>query len=64
MSKGTDQDLVLEPAAYWEYILEPKLKNALLKKKRLLASDDITVVVSVTDRKMRDLVRRFNFSID
>ena len=40
MPKDTEQDLVLEPAAHWEHILEPKLKNALLKKKRPLASDD------------------------
>ena len=33
MSKDTEQDLVLEPAAPWEHILEPKLKKALLKKK-------------------------------
>jgi hypothetical protein len=59
-SKDTEQDLVLEPAAHWEHILQPKLKNALLKKKRPLASDDTTVVVSVTDRKTRDLVRRFD----
>lgn len=33
MSKDTEQDLVLEPAAYSEHFLEPKLKSALLKKK-------------------------------
>jgi hypothetical protein len=60
MSKDTEQDLVLEPAAHWEHFLEPKLKNALLKKKRPLAPDDTTVVVSVTDRKTRDLMRRFD----
>jgi hypothetical protein len=60
MSKDTEQDLVLEPAAHWEHFLEPKLKNALLKKKRPLAADDTTVVVSVTDRKTRDLEKRFD----
>lgn len=60
MSKDTEQDLVLEPAAHWEHILEPKLKGALLKKKRPLVSDDTTVVVSVTDRKTRDLTKRFD----
>ena len=53
MSKDTEQDLVLEPAAHWEHILEPKLKKALLKKNRALASDATTVVVSVTDRKVQ-----------
>ncbi|KIN05192.1 hypothetical protein OIDMADRAFT_51013 [Oidiodendron maius Zn] len=60
MSKDMEQDLVLEPAAHWEHFLEPKLKNALLKKKRPLVSDDTTVVVSVTYRKTRDLIRRFD----
>jgi hypothetical protein len=60
MSKDTEQDLVLEPAARWEHILEPKLKNALLKKKRPLTSEDTTVAVSVTDRKERDLMKRFD----
>ena len=53
MSKDTEQDLVLEPAAHWEHILEPKLKKALLKTNRALASDATTVVVSVTDRKVQ-----------
>jgi hypothetical protein len=60
MSKDTEQDLVLEPAAHWEHILEPKLNSVLLKKKRPLAFDDTTVVVSVTDRKTCDLMKRFD----
>jgi hypothetical protein len=60
MPKDTDQDLVLEPAAHWEHFLEDKLKSVLLKKKRPLVSDDTTVVVSVTDRKTRDLEKRFD----
>jgi hypothetical protein len=60
MSKDIEQDLVLELAAYWEYILEPKLKNALLKKRGPLASDNTRLVVSVTDRKMQDLERWFD----
>jgi hypothetical protein len=60
MSKDTEQDLVLEPAAHWKHILEPKSKRALLKENRALASDDTTVVVSVTDRKERSLERRFD----
>jgi hypothetical protein len=45
MSKDTQQDLVLELATYWEHFLEPKLQNALYKKKRALRSDDTTVAV-------------------
>jgi hypothetical protein len=48
---GTEQDLVLEPAAHWGHFLLPRLKGALLKKKRPFASDETTVVVSVTDRE-------------
>jgi hypothetical protein len=59
MPKDTEQDLVLEPAAYWEHFLEPKLKN-VFKKNRPLRSEDTTVVVSVTERSERDLTKRFD----
>jgi hypothetical protein len=52
--------LVLEPATYWEHFLEDKLKSVLLKKKQPLVSDDTTVVVLVTDRKIQDLEKRFD----
>jgi hypothetical protein len=39
MPKDTEQDLVLEPAVYWEHFLEAKLKNALLRKRRPLESE-------------------------
>jgi hypothetical protein len=55
----TEQDLVLEPAAYWEHFLEAKLNNALLRKKRNLLSEDTTVVVSVTKHSER-LMKRFD----
>lgn len=55
----TEQDLVLEPAAYWEHFLEAKLNKALLKKKRNLLSEDTTVVVSVTKHSER-LLRGFD----
>jgi hypothetical protein len=60
MPKDTEQDLVLEPAAYWEHFLEAKLKNALLRKERPLTSEDTTVAVSVTERSERDLMKQFD----
>jgi len=58
--KDTELGLVLEPAAYWEHFLEPKLKNVLFRKNRPLRSEDTTVVVSVSDRSERDLTKRFD----
>lgn len=63
MSKDTEQVLVPEPAAHWEHFLEPKLKNALLRKKRPLLSEDRTVTVSVTDHKERDLMKLFDDTV-
>ena len=57
MPKNTEQDLVLEPAAYWEHFLGAKLKNAWLRKKRPLSSEDTTAVVSVTERSEQDLMK-------
>jgi hypothetical protein len=47
MPIDTEQDLVLEPATYWEHFLEAKLNNALLmlRKKRPLSFEYTTVVV-------------------
>jgi hypothetical protein len=59
MPMDTEQDLVLEPAAYWEHFLEAKLNNALLRKKRPLSSEYTTVVVSVTKHSER-LMKRFD----
>jgi hypothetical protein len=55
----TEQDLVLEPAAYWEHFLKAKLNTALLRKKRHLSSEDTTVVVLVTKHSER-LMKRFD----
>lgn len=63
VSKDTEQDLVLVPTAYWHMILKPKLEKLLRKKlaqNRHVQCDDTNVVVSVTDRSERDLIKRFD----
>ena len=63
ISKDTEQDLVLVPTAYWHMLLKPKLEKLLRKKvaqNRHIRCDDTSVVVSVTDRTERDLVKRFD----
>jgi pyridoxine/pyridoxamine 5'-phosphate oxidase len=60
MRPDTEQDIVLAPAAYWEHFLHPKLVDFWRKKNRLVRSEDTNVVVSVTQRKERDLKKRFD----
>lgn len=57
----TEQDLVLEPAAYQEHFFKAKLNNALLilKKKRPLSSEYIIVVV-LAIKHLERLIKRFN----
>lgn len=58
----TKQDLVLEPAVYWEHFLEAKLNNTLLRKKRTLLSEYITAIVLVTNHLER-LMKQFDDTI-
>jgi hypothetical protein len=61
----TEQDTVLAPAAYWQHFLHPKLDDFWRRKNRSVRSEDTNVVVSVTQRKERDLTKRFaDTSID
>jgi hypothetical protein len=62
-AKDTEQDLVLVPHAFWETFLQPKLEKLLDKKlpsNKSFKADETNVVVSVTDRSERDLVKRFD----
>jgi hypothetical protein len=61
--KDTEQDLVLVPYAFWDRFLRPKLEKLLEKKlplNKLFKADETNVMVSVTDRSERDLVKQFN----
>ncbi|EAQ88970.1 hypothetical protein CHGG_05589 [Chaetomium globosum CBS 148.51] len=56
-------DLVLVPRAFWAAILQPKLEKLLDKKllpNKAYKAEETNVVVSVTDRSERDLVKRFD----
>ena len=60
--KDTEQDIVLEPAAYWQSILQPRLEELLREKilpLRAVRADDTEVVVSIINRSERDLVKQF-----
>lgn len=63
VSKDTEQDIVLSPASYWSIILQPKLESLLSRKtsgNKRMRPDDSNVVVSVTERSERDLIRRLD----
>jgi hypothetical protein len=62
ISKDTEPEVLLAPGCYWRLVLQAQLKELLQKKfprSRGVQSEDTTVVVSVTDRSQRDLVKRF-----
>ncbi|KAK5651141.1 hypothetical protein OQA88_13235 [Cercophora sp. LCS_1] len=62
-AKDTEQDLVLVPHALWDTLLQPKLKKLLDKKlpsNKVYKAEETNVVVSVTDRSERNLVKRFD----
>jgi hypothetical protein len=66
MGPDTVQDTVLAPSAFCQHLIQPKIDNYWNgKKDKPVRSEDTNVVVSVTQRKQDDLVRRFaNTSID
>ncbi|KAI1374707.1 hypothetical protein F4677DRAFT_425854 [Hypoxylon crocopeplum] len=61
-AKDTEPDVVLSPSDFWEVSLRKKLEELLKKKQasKSLQPDETNVVVSVTDRHERDLVKRFD----
>ena len=66
MGPDTVQDTVLVPSAFFQHLIQPKIDSYWRgKKDRPVRSEDTNVVVSVTQRKQDDLVRRFaDTSID
>ena len=63
VAKDTETDVVLAPASYWQLFLRPRLEELVQKKLGsggAAESDDTNVVVSVTSRSERDLVKWFN----
>ncbi|KAF4534642.1 uncharacterized protein LTHEOB_12920 [Lasiodiplodia theobromae] len=63
VARETEPDLVLAPSAFWATFLRPKLDKLLARKlpqNKSFRADDTAIVVSVTDRTERDLVKRFD----
>lgn len=63
VSRDTEPNLVLAPSTFWSTILRPKLNQLVAKKlprNKSFKVDDTNVMVSVTDRTERDLVKRFD----
>lgn len=62
VSRDTEQDVVLAPAAYWTQILQSKVKRVLRKKIGLDGkprAEETIVTVSVNDRTERKLTKHF-----
>ena len=62
-SEDTEQDVALTPSAYWSSVLRDKLEKVLqerVSRNRRVRSEDTSVVVSVNDRKQRDIKKRYN----
>jgi hypothetical protein len=63
VSEDTEQDVTLTLSAYWPLVLREKLHKVIKEKvarKRRVRSDDTSIIVSINDRKQRDLKKRFN----
>lgn len=60
MRPDTEQDIVLASAAFQQHFLHPKLDDFWRRKSRSVRPEDTNVVVSVTQRKERDLTKRFS----
>ena len=67
VSKDTEPDVVLNPAAYWQDSLKFRVERLLYQKlgeNHSAEIEDINVAVSVTTRSERDLIKRFELEID
>lgn len=65
--RDTEPDLVLNPAAHWQLFLERRVESLVRKELGVNNSpkpDHVMVVVSVTGRSERKLVKRFEADID
>lgn len=62
LARNTEQNVVLSPTTFWNFILRTKLKKALKKipPSRQFTAEDTNVVVSVNDRSERDLVKQYD----
>lgn len=62
-SEDVIQNVVLAPSAYWLSVLKERLENVLqerVSRRRRLRSDDTAVIMSVNDRKHKNVKKRFN----
>ena len=60
ISTDTEEDVVLNPFSYWHNVLLPKLGTLLRKKlaqNRQVRCDDTSVIVSVSARTEKDLIK-------
>jgi hypothetical protein len=67
ISKDTEPDLVLTPVAYWQDFLRFRVERLLhqkLGKDHSAEIEDINMIVSITARSERDLIKRFELEID
>jgi hypothetical protein len=67
ISKDTEPDVVLNPAAHWQNSLKFRVERLLCQKlgeNHSAEIEDINVVMSVTARSERDLTKRFELEID
>ncbi|KAK2035904.1 hypothetical protein LZ31DRAFT_286242 [Colletotrichum somersetense] len=63
ITKDSDQNIIASPEVFWKTRLRPKLRDVLNRKlpsTKTFEAVDTDVVVSVTDRAQRDLVKRFD----
>ncbi|KAI9036193.1 uncharacterized protein KD926_002223 [Aspergillus affinis] len=64
VSKDTEQDLELKPRFYWQAITE-KAKKIIDRKtnsNQRVRLDNTKIVVSVNDRRYRDLIKQFEYT--